>query len=439
MKSPLWPLLSISVVLATFYRLADCYDPRDPYGNVTVVFDIHKWTDDGYLARVTIQNYQLYRHVDKLGWQLGWTWAKDEVIWSISGAYATQNGNCSSFMDEIPHSCLKSPVIRDLPDSSKENRSGDRCRGGVLSAWAVDPSESFSSFDIRVGRLEQNTRGYPPLNLTLVAPGPGYTCSPLIDTDPTISSDIGGRREVQVLRTWKSACSYSSILAKQTPVCCVSLSSFYNPKVTGCPSCSCGCKEADQKADSCISKGNHLSQSDALGNPDILRCSDHNCPVGIHWHVKNNYVDYWRVKLTVSNFNYKRNYSHWNLLVQHPGFSQNTIVYSFNSSLLPTAGLEDSVALFWGIDNYNSELQQAEKDRLGSVATDIILQKNRDAFTLKDGWAFPRKIYFNGEDCQMPLPDQFPTLPNDSSGLKASAGFCILVIASVVALLFGKV
>ncbi|KAI4318330.1 hypothetical protein MLD38_032054 [Melastoma candidum] len=439
MKSLVRPLLLMSAVFTTLNGLADCYDPMDPNGNITITFDIYMWKDDGYMARVTIQNYQLYRHVDKPGWQLGWTWARDEVIWSISGAYATQMGNCSSFKDNIPHSCQKSPIIHDLPDSSREDRSEYCCRDGVLSAWAVDPSKSLSSFDIQVGNLEHNTRGYPPLNLSLMAPGPGYSCSPVVDADPTVSSDIGGRREVQVFRTWKSTCVYSSFLAKQTPACCVSLSSFYDPRITSCPNCSCGCKETAQKIESCISEGDELSPSDALLNSDILQCTDHNCPIRVHWHVKNNYFKYWRVKLTVSNLNYKRNYSNWNVLVQHPGFSQNTTIYSFNSSLLPTVGIEDKIALFWGIDYYNEKLLQAMKEQLGSVTTDVILEKDLNSFTLKNGWAFPRKIYFNGEDCHMPLPDQFPKLPNGSSNLQACTCLFTCIITLCLVLLFAQV
>ena len=68
---------------------------------------------------------------------------------------------------------------------------------------------------------------------------------------------------------------------------------------------------------------------------DIIACTKHMCPIRVHWHFKNNYVDHWRVKLTVSNYNYKRNYSNWNVLVQHPGFSQNATTYSFNNAKLP--------------------------------------------------------------------------------------------------------
>ncbi|KAL2460013.1 COBRA-like protein 2 [Abeliophyllum distichum] len=442
-------------LLPSFGVAVDCYDPLDPNGNITVTFDIFKYTLDGYVdstvlvkkekikilvaivwtlclvlrrnhalnvirntkevvdhARVTIQNYYQYRHVEKPGWKLSWTWTRNEVIWSMSGAFAIQQGNCSSFKFQVPHSCKIDPVIVDLmPDALPQNRSDSCCHGGILAAYAVHPSMSNTSFEVTVGNLEQNSAGYKPLNLTLTAPGPGYTCGQVMDTTPTVSSVIGGRREEQVFRTWKSTCTYSSYLANKTPVCCVSLSSFYNPKVTSCPSCSCGCKVADRLPTSCIRDGSIPSN---LPDDDIVKCTDHMCPLRIHWHIENNYMNHWRVKLTVSNYNYGKNYSDWNVLVQHPGFGQPATVYSFNSTMLPSIGVPEEVALFWGKPFYNTELLQADKDQLGSVTTEILLQKDSNSFTLSNGWVFPRTIYFNGENCQMPLPDTFPMLPNGS-------------------------
>ncbi|XP_024933547.3 COBRA-like protein 1 isoform X2 [Ziziphus jujuba] len=387
----------------------------DPNGNITVTFDIHQWTTDGYLARVTIQNYYQYRHIDKSGWKLGWRWAKDEVIWSMRGAFATEGGNCSSFKFDIPHSCKKDPVIVDLmPEGLPENKSEDCCRGGILHAWAVNPSMSFSSFEMKVGNLGGNTTGYAPRNITFMAPGPGYTCGPVMDVAPTVTSAIGGRRQVQVFRTWKSSCTYSSFLANRTPTCCVSLSTFYNPNVTSCPLCSCGCREASEKSHTCVREGGPLPSSMIVENLDTVQCTYHMCPIQVHWHVKNNYKDYWRIKLTISNYNYNRNYTDWNVMVQHPGFNKNTTTYSFNSTVLPSVGFEDDVALFWGIKYYNDVLLQAVEDKPGSVTTEILLNKE-DSFTLSNGWALPRRIYFNGEDCQMPQPDNFPALPNGSS------------------------
>ncbi|XP_038705371.1 COBRA-like protein 1 [Tripterygium wilfordii] len=346
------------------------------------------------------------------------------------GAFATQQGDCSNFKFKVPHSCLKTPVIADLiPEVSPSNKSEDCCRSGVLSAWTIDPSKSFSSFEMTVGNLPNST-SFLPVNLTLLAPGPGYTCSPVEETEPTKSSDIGGRREIQVFKTWKSTCTYSSFLGNKAPSCCVSLSTFYNPIVTTCPKCSCGCREVDQLTSSCIMEGSPLAISDGL---DMVQCTEHMCPVRVHWHVSNNYMTHWRVKLTVSNYNYKRNYSDWNVVVQHPGFSQKAITYSFNSTLLPTVGLSDEAALFWGISYYNSELLETDETHLGSVTSDILFAKESDSFTLRNGWALPRRIYFNGEDCVMPLPDDFPMLPNiGSSIVKPTHHFLLLLLLQLL-------
>lgn len=93
------------------------------------------------------------------------------------------------------------------------------------------------------------------------------------------------------------------------------------------------------------------------------------------------------------------------------------VVVYFNSQVMQT--LVDEVALFWGITYYNTELLQADENQLGSVTTEILLKKDLDSFTFQNGWAFPRRIYFDGENCEMALPDVFPMLPNGSSSLNA--------------------
>lgn len=62
----------------------------------------------------------------------------------------------------------------------------------------------------------------------------------------------------------------------------------------------------------------------------LVQCTKHMCPIRVHWHVKANYKAYWRVKITITNFNYKMNYSQWNLVVQHPNFENLTQIFSFN-------------------------------------------------------------------------------------------------------------
>jgi hypothetical protein len=51
----------------------------------------------------------------------------------------------------------------------------------------------------------------------------------------------------------------------------------------------------------------------------------------------------------------------------------------------------DDTAMFWGIVNYNEMLL-----RDGNVQTEMILKKDPSDFTFSGGWAFPRRVYFNG-------------------------------------------
>lgn len=67
-----------------------------------------------FQALVTINNIQMYRSIMSPGWTLGWMWAKKEVIWSIVGAQATDQGDCSKFKNNIRHCCRRNPAIVDL-------------------------------------------------------------------------------------------------------------------------------------------------------------------------------------------------------------------------------------------------------------------------------------------------------------------------------------
>lgn len=63
--------------------------------------------------------------------------------------------------------------------------------------------------------------------------------------------------------------------------------------------------------------------------PPVVMCTRHMCPIRVHWHVKTSYKDYWRVKITINNFNYAKNYSQWTLVVQHPNLQSIEQVFSF--------------------------------------------------------------------------------------------------------------
>ncbi|WVZ60602.1 hypothetical protein U9M48_010599 [Paspalum notatum var. saurae] len=225
-------------------RVTEAYDSLDPNSNITIKWDVMEWTPDGYVAVVTMYNYQQFRHIGPPGWQLGWTWAKQEVIWSMVGAQTTQQGDCSKFKGNIPHSCKKDPTVVDLlPGTPYDMQIANCCKGGVLSTFNQDPENSISSFQLSVGLAGTTTKTVKlPKNFTLRGPGPGYTCGRAIVRKPTMFFTADGRRATRARMTWQVVCTYSQFLAQKTSSCCLSLSASSSSAIVDCPTCSCGCQ-----------------------------------------------------------------------------------------------------------------------------------------------------------------------------------------------------
>ncbi|TYI20072.1 hypothetical protein ES332_A07G209500v1 [Gossypium tomentosum] len=418
-------LLSLSSFTAT-----EAYDPLDPNGNITIKWDIMSWTADGYVAVVTIFNFQQYRHIQAPGWTLGWKWSKKEVIWSMMGGQTTEQGDCSRFKGNIPHCCKKDPTVVDLlPGTPYNQQIANCCKGGVLNSWVQDPATAASSFQLN--RV--------PKNFTLKAPGPGYTCGPAKIVKPSRFVTADKRRVTQALMTWNVTCTYSQFLAQKTPTCCVSLSSFYNETIVPCPQCACGCQNTSQPGSCVDPKAPHIASvvpSTGKNNyAPLVQCTSHMCPVRVHWHVKLNYKEYWRVKVTITNFNYNMNYTQWNLVVQHPNFDNLTQIFSFNyKSLTPYTAINDT-AMLWGVKFFNDLLSQA--GQLGNVQSELLFRKDKATFTFEKGWAFARRIYFNGDNCVMPPPDAYPWLPNGSSHQLISTLSLLTTLLAAMAFLLG--
>lgn len=442
-------LSTCSILILFFFSCfsftsTEAYDALDPNGNITIKWDLIQWTPDGYVAVVTMFNFQQYRHIQAPGWTLGWTWAKKEVIWSAMGSQATEQGDCSKFKSALPHCCKKDPTIVDLlPGTPYNQQISNCCKGGVVTSWAQDPDNAVSSFQLSVGQAgTTNKTVRVPRNFTLKAPGPGYTCGPAKVGRPTQFYTKDGRRKTQAMMTWNVTCTYSQFLAQKTPSCCVSLSSFYNDTIVPCPTCTCGCQNNGTQPGSCVNpNAPHLaSVVQAHGKTNyapLVQCTTHMCPIRVHWHVKLNYKDYWRVKVTITNFNYRMNYSEWNIVVQHPNFDNLTQLFSFNyKPLTPYQAINDT-AMLWGVKFYNDFLSQAGP--LGNVQSELLFRKDSSTFTFEKGWAFPRRIYFNGDNCVMPPPEAYPFLPNASSRAKISFVSLVLTLLLSVTFFFASV
>ncbi|KAL2927029.1 COBRA-like protein 4 [Bienertia sinuspersici] len=424
-------ILSICFVALIYYAAA--YDPLDPNGNVTIKWDIMSWTPDGYVAMVAINNFQMYRHIGDPGWKLSWTWAKKEVIWTMMGAQATEQGDCSKFKDNIPHCCEKKPTVVDLlPGVPYNQQVANCCHGGLLNAWGQetdDKTGSMSQFQVSVGQAGTSNKTVKlPKNFTFLGPGPGYTCGPAKVVPPTTFLAQDRRRKTQALMTWNVTCTYSQFLARKYPSCCVSLSTFYNETITPCPTCACGCEHKNNcvKSDKKIDMVGHKKDRSPL-----LHCTHHMCPIRVHWHVKVNYKEYWRVKLSITNFNYHTNYTQWTLVAQHPNLNKVTQVFSFNYKPLVPFGSINDTGMFYGTKFYNDLLMEAGP--YGSVQSEVLMQKDENTFTFKQGWAFPRKVYFNGDECKLPPPESYPYLPNSGVNLSVSV---LAMVSSFILIVF---
>ncbi|KAH6761831.1 COBRA-like extracellular glycosyl-phosphatidyl inositol-anchored protein family [Perilla frutescens var. hirtella] len=432
-------ILLLFLLSCFFFPSTEAYDALDPNGNITIKWDIISWAPDGYVAVVTMFNFQQYRHIQAPGWTLGWTWAKKEVIWSMMGGQATEQGDCSKYKTGNPHCCKKDPTIVDLlPGTPYNQQIANCCKGGVINSWGQDPTNAASSFQLSVGGSGTTNKTVKlPRNFTLKAPGPGYTCGPAKIVKPTkyVSSD--GRRVTQAMMTWNITCTYSQFLAQKTPSCCVSLSSFYNDTIVPCPTCTCGCQNNITQPGSCVDPDSPylasvVSQQGKINSfAPLVQCTSHMCPIRVHWHVKQNYKDYWRVKVTITNFNYRMNYTLWNLVVQHPNFDNLTQIFSFNyKPLNPYQDINDT-AMLWGVKYYNDFLMQAGP--LGNAQSELLFRKDKSTFTFEKGWAFPRRIYFNGDNCVMPPPEAYPFLP--SATIRQNVSFINLLI-TLLAIIF---
>ncbi|KVH98476.1 Glycosyl-phosphatidyl inositol-anchored, plant, partial [Cynara cardunculus var. scolymus] len=359
------------------------YDLFDPTSNITITWDVVSWTPDGYVAVVKMNNYQMYRQITSPGWTLGWTWAKKEIIWSMVGAQADDQGECKEFQSNIPHSCEKNPRIIDMHVGAPYNQQFPNCcKGGIVTSLGQDPANSLAAFQLSVGNSGKTYRTVSlPKNFSLLGPNQGYTCSSVSIVPSSVSFSSDGRRKTRALM--KLVLSKLSVLKFQEHT--YRMVENLEPK----------------PSDLVISRAVRRSPQ-SEGTATMKQCTQHMCPIRVHWHVKRNYKAFWRVRITITNFNYNLNYTKWTLVAQHPNLNN---VATVNSFIYKPLLVYESIKKL-----ENDLLLQAGSN--GSVYSEMILRKDEKIFTLNHGWAFPRKVYFNGDECIMPLPVSYPSLPN---------------------------
>jgi hypothetical protein len=101
--------------------------------------------------------------------------------------------------------------------------------------------------------------------------------------------------------------------------------------------------------------------------------------------------------------------------------------------------LKDDTTMFWGVKSYNDLLMQA--DPTGYAQTELFFSKGQIDVYFQKRLSLPRTIYFNGDSCVMPPPNDSLELPNAGTKLQAhffalDDGFGLLVVASIALVAF---
>ncbi|KAL5723186.1 hypothetical protein ACHQM5_006610 [Ranunculus cassubicifolius] len=304
--------------------------------------------------------------------QIDWNPLPLRYVMCNSDRVADKFGDCHAFQgDYIPHCCSRDPEVVDLlPETPYNVRITNCCKGGILSSLSQDPSHAVNSFQLHVGLAGNSRKLFQmPSNFSLNAPGSAYTCGNYEMVSPITSLNSDERRVIRV----------------NSP-----------PAV-------------------------------AAASQPSAQCTSHMCPIKVHWHVKKSYTEYYRLKITVTNFDFLKNFSSWNLVTQHPDFTNLVAVDSFHYRFLTAYGDINDTAMMWGVDYYNNLLLSN-----GNVQSELLIKKAK-GFDFARGWALPRRVYFNGDLCLMPPPDSYPKLPNSATSSAVSSSIIFISIVFILA------
>ncbi|EOA14836.1 hypothetical protein CARUB_v10028146mg [Capsella rubella] len=192
----------IVLLLVSFSCLTYSEARSSNNGHITVKWDLMSWTPDGYVAVVTAYNYQKQRSVP--GWTMSWRWTRKEVIWSMIGAQTTEQGDCSQYKGNIPHSCIRKPTVVDLlPGTPYNQQIANCCKSGVLKPGLE------SSFQLAVGAAGTSKKtARMPVNFMFSAPKQQYICGPTKNVRSTKFITADGRRITSAMATWNITCVF---------------------------------------------------------------------------------------------------------------------------------------------------------------------------------------------------------------------------------------
>lgn len=295
---------------------------------------------------------------------------------------------------------------------------------------------------------------YPPQNWKIRGVlNPTYKCGPPIRVDASEFPDpLGLAARTTAVATWQVTCNITRPKPKQAQ-CCVSYSAFFANGVVPCPTCACGCENENNKK--CDKNAKALSvPTSALLVPfenrtekaiafaklnkekvaSKLPCPD-NCGVTINWHLESDYKGGWTARMTLFNWE-DYPFADWFAAIQMgEAFQGYEKVYSFNGTVLDKP---DNTIFFQGVKGLNYLVGEVNgskpsEPRVPGKQQSVISfsKKHTKNINVIGGGGYPKKVFFNGEECA--LPKEFPK-PN--GGHKFNSNFiwaaCVAILTYVI-------
>ncbi|XP_047313048.1 COBRA-like protein 10 [Impatiens glandulifera] len=437
------------------------YTPRQK-ADLTMSYDILTAYGNNYLAQVELQNNNPLGKLDH--WNLTWEWQRGEFISSMRGAYThlKDGSGCifgaagqqyQDFDFSQVQNCEKKPTITDMPpDKANDDKLGKLpycCRNGSLLPTTMSKDKSKAVFQLQVYKISPDTSRidlYPPANWKIVGTlNPSYKCSQPIRVDPQEYPDKTGLQEItRAIASWQVACNITRPKLRNNR-CCVSFSSYYNDSAIPCSTCACGCenaKKCNQHAKAMLLpteallvpfsnrsvKAKAWAKINHFRVPKPLPCGD-NCGVSINWHLNSNHKSGWTGRITLFNWE-DINFEDWFVALQFKksgkGFQK---AYSFNGTMLKNPNNTIFMQGVPGMTYLMAETNGSKPGdpRIPGKQQSVLSFEKRFTWGLKvsKGDGFPSRVYFNGEECQ--LPKDIPT----ANGRRRRVNIVMIVVLVV--------
>uniref|UniRef100_A0A0D9WTE0 COBRA C-terminal domain-containing protein n=1 Tax=Leersia perrieri TaxID=77586 RepID=A0A0D9WTE0_9ORYZ len=430
------------------------YLPRQK-ADLTIAYDVLQAFGNNYMAQVTIDNWSPISRLDS--WNLTWEWKRGEFIYNMRGAYTLNKegpacvyspaaGYYKDFDFTPVYSCEKRPIVVDLPpEREKDNAIGNIpfcCKNGTLLPPTMDESMSRAVFQMQVYKLPPDlnrTALYPPQNWRITGKlNPHYACGQPMRVSPMVFPDATGlMSSTPAVASWQVACNITRP-KKRAAKCCVSFSAYYNDSVVPCNTCACGCGndtatcDPDARAmllppeallvpfDNRTAKARAWAKIKHRRVTNPMPCAD-NCGLSINWHIMNNYKSGWAARITIFNwqdYTFKDWFAAVTMGDHYSGYEN---VYSFNGTRM---GAPFNNTIFMqGLPGLTylepiTDGRTPADPRVPGKQQSVISFKRKDApnINIAKGEGFPKRLYFDGEECALP-----ETIPKASSARRRAA------------------